>query len=553
VSSGPVEDRAGVEVRKVQTMRRTAYGGWLPIVALAIFGMLTAGHDTHSASISVSLSTMGRKGTIDKYFQSYNIEILEITGGDFWKPYVKTADAAQTAANSGSNLPAGMNPGMYQYRPPINLANSRLRKLAAALSPAYVRVSGTWANTTYFYDFDGRPPKNLPAGFKGVLTRQQWKGVIEFSHAVNAKIVTSFATGVGTRDAGGVWTPKEASKLLGYTKSVGGDIAAAEFMNEPTAAAMGGAPTGYDAAAYGRDVAVFVPFVRKAAPDMIILGPGSVGEGGVFEMFAGMPFLKSEDLLKAAGPVFDVFSYHFYGAVSQRCANMGQSAMTTADAALSDEWLSRTNGVETFYAGLRDRFEPGRPLWITETADAACGGNPWASTFLDSFRYLNQLGSMAQRGVQVVAHNTLDASDYGLLDENTLIPRPNYWSALLWRKFMGTTVLDPVITPIPAVHVYAHCLRDTSGGVALLLINADRAKSRSITVPLPAERYTLTAKNLSSTYVQLNGKQLELGPDDALPTLQGVEVPSGEAILAPGSITFLAIPGARNAACRSEG
>lgn len=38
-----------------------------------------------------------------------------------------------------------------------------------------------------------------------------------------------------------------------YTKSIGGSFAAAEFMNEPNLATMGGAPAGYDANAYGRD------------------------------------------------------------------------------------------------------------------------------------------------------------------------------------------------------------------------------------------------------------------------------------------------------------
>jgi hypothetical protein len=33
------------------------------------------------------------------------------------------------------------------------------------------------------------------------------------------------------------------------------------------------------------------------------------------------------------------------------------------------------------YVNLRDRFEAGKPIWLTETADAACGGNPWAYTF----------------------------------------------------------------------------------------------------------------------------------------------------------------------------
>ena len=122
---------------------------------------------------------------------------------------------------------------------------------------------------------------------------------------------------------------------------------------------------------------------------------------------------------------------------------------------------------------------PGKPLWLTETADAACGGNPWASTFLDSFRYLDQLGRLSKRGVQVHMHNTLASSDYGLLDDNTLMPRPNYWAALLWRKFMGTTVLDPGLSAASNLHLYSHCLRGQPGGVALLAINTDQSAAQS--------------------------------------------------------------------------
>ena len=89
-------------------------------------------------------------------------------------------------------------------------------------------------------------------------------------------------------------------------------------MNEPTYAAMGGAPAGYDAAAYGRDVGVFVPFMKKNSPDTTILGPGGVGEGmSLMPIGLAGTELKSEDLLKATGPVFDVFSYHSYGATSK--------------------------------------------------------------------------------------------------------------------------------------------------------------------------------------------------------------------------------------------
>jgi len=492
---------------------------------------------------------MARIGSVDERFQSFNIEMVEVTGGRFWKPYSAAVDDLLKAQPSAG--PVGMDPALYRQRPPIDLSNPRLRKLAAALAPAYVRVSGTWANTTYFQNSEDAAPANPPAGFNGVLTRRQWKGVVDFSRATNARIVTSFATSAGTRDAAGVWTPALARQFLAYTKSIGGSIAAAEYMNEPTFAEIGGAPKGYDAAAYARDIAVFRAFVKEAAPGMTILGPGSVGEGISLvpaDLVKGQ--LKTEDLLAAAGPAFDAFSYHFYGAVSKRCSGMAPASGTTPEDALSEQWLARTGRVQAFYAGLRDRFAPGKPLWVTETADAACGGNPWGSTFLDSFRYLDQLGRLARSGVQVVAHNTLASSDYGLLDENTLTPRPNYWSALLWRTLMGPVVLDPGQPPAPALHLYAHCLRGHPGGVALLAINTGRAASQSLDLPTASDRYTLTARNPEDTRVDLNGNELKLGAGDELPRLAGVPTPPGRVTFAPASITFLAIPNADNGGCR---
>jgi len=153
--------------------------------------------------------------------------------------------------------------------PPVSLSDSRLRRLAAALGPAYVRVSGTWANAVYFHDSPGPAPSSGPAGFHGVLTRQQWAGVVEFAGAVDAELVTSFATSSGTPDEKGVVDLGSGWRLLACTKSADGQIAAAEFMNEPTYAAMGGAPEGYDAAAYGHDIAVFQRFLKQAASGTI--------------------------------------------------------------------------------------------------------------------------------------------------------------------------------------------------------------------------------------------------------------------------------------------
>jgi heparanase 1 len=520
------------------------------LIVLAIFGTVSMTVFFAGAqSVSLDPAKMQRIGTIDERFQSYNVEMLEVTGGKFWKPYSSLAQQTSGSAASSGDTPAGMDPNMYEYRPPVDLANARLRKLAEALGPAYIRVSGTWANTTYFQDSPGPPPKTPPSGFGGVLTQQQWKGVVDFAKAANAELVTSVAISPGVRDGLGKWTPVEAAKVFAYTRSIGGNIAATEFMNEPNAASMGGAPKGYDAAEYGKDVTVFKTFLAGHSAKTILLGPGSVGEGGVLSM-PGPGIIPSTDLLSSAATAFDAFSFHVYPAVSNRCSKMGSAMGTTAANALSAEWLGRPQAIETYYAGLRDKFDPGKPLWITETADTACGGNPWASTFLDTFRYLNQLGMMAHDGVQVVMHNTLDSSDYGLLHEGDFTPRPNFWAAVLWRRLMGTTVLQAEGSPSPNLYFYAHCLRGVTGGVAILAINTDQKAEQTLSLRGPSKRYMLSAEPLQSNRVRLNEVLLELGANDALPELNGISNPAGTIKMPPVTIMFIAVPEAGNDGCR---
>jgi Glycosyl hydrolase family 79, N-terminal domain len=494
---------------------------------ISILLVALTGSAGRAGELSVTPANMARIGTVDERYQSYNIEMVEVTGGEFWKPY------APEPGVQAADPPKAKNSNLFQYRPPIDLTNARLRKLASALGPAYLRVSGTWANTTYFADSD-EVPTAPPTGFKAILTRRQWRQVIEFAHAVNARIVTSFAVGAGNRDAAGVWTPDQAGRLLDFTRMAGGSIAAAEFMNEPNLAAIGGLPAGYDAAAFGRDFKVFHAFVKQTVPEMMILGPGAINETP-----------EATELFAASGPGVDAVSYHHYGELSERCAGT-----VTPAAALSEQWLSRTDQTFAFYRTLRDRFEPGKPIWLTETAETACGGNRWAATFLDTFRYLDQLGRLAKAGVHVAMHNTLAASDYALLDERTLAPRPNYWGALLWRQLMGTTVLDSGVPVQAGLRVYAHCQRGTPGGVVLLVINTDSNAPYSLNIANASQRYTLDAASLQDATARLNGHTLALGPDDHVPRLTGIRTSAGMLTMAPATITFLAVPEAANAACR---
>src|SRR6202051_5283645 len=103
--------------------------------------------------VSIDVGKMPSIGTVDERFQSYNIEMVEVIGGRFWKPYrdidalLKAQSSFTQSSKDAAAVPAGMDPNLYQQHPPIDLTNPRLGKLAAALRPAYARVSGQWANT----------------------------------------------------------------------------------------------------------------------------------------------------------------------------------------------------------------------------------------------------------------------------------------------------------------------------------------------------------------------------------------------------------------------
>src|SRR5260370_13188971 len=185
--------------------------------ALAVLGVTACAPLSSGAEpIAVAPAKMPRLGSVDERFQSFSVEMVEVTGGRFCAPYSKSNDAASDAAPAAGLSAPAIDPAVFRNRPPIDLASPRLRKLAAALGPAFVRISGTWANSTYFHDSDAPAPATPPPGFGGVLTRAQWRGVVEFARAANAKIVTSFAISDGGPDANGLWTSDHPAKLLSF-------------------------------------------------------------------------------------------------------------------------------------------------------------------------------------------------------------------------------------------------------------------------------------------------------------------------------------------------
>lgn len=514
------------------------------LIALASLSALGAGCAPHAiegtpvqpgTGVSINARTLPFVRSTDERFQSFQVGFSHLTGGETWKSY----DAVPTDRQAG-NVAA-----IREARARADLANPRLRTLTAALSPLYIRYSGTTANSVYFQDNDEPALAKAPAGFTVVLTREGWRGAVDFAKAVNAKILTSFANSDGVRDAQHGWTPKMAATWLAFDKSIGGHIYAAELFNEPNAPDPGVAPKGHTAAEFARDYAAFSAFMKRSAPGIKLAGPG-VARLGI--PIPSMDGVTAQDYASASpNPKFDIFSYHFYPGLAQRCAPANSPQGISADRALSEEWLGRTDRIVREQKEVRNRYAPGAPLWITETGGGACGGLTWQPTFLDMFRYIDTNGRNAKNGVDAMFTHALISGSNGVIDEKTFQPNASYWAAVLWRRLMGTKVLDAGARQ-EGLHLYAHCQRGTRGGVAIVAINL---KNAAVTLDLagPADVYALTSPELQSKTVLLNGQALALGAGDRLPAMPGLRNASGRVELAPTSVNFVTLPQARNAAC----
>ena len=113
---------------------------------LALAAGLAAHAEQTPASGRVTLvpSTLKAVAKVDERFQSFNVEMAEVVGGRFWAPYPRRGEGAPVATPQQGGVYAST---AFRKRPPVELAaNRRLRTLARALGPSYMRVSGTWAN-----------------------------------------------------------------------------------------------------------------------------------------------------------------------------------------------------------------------------------------------------------------------------------------------------------------------------------------------------------------------------------------------------------------------
>ena len=177
-----------------------------------------------------------------------------------------------------------------------------------------------------------------------------------------------------------------------------------------------------------------------------------------------------------------------------------------------------------------------------------CSGNRVCGRFGSVLWYADSLASKAVTGYAAYFRQDLIGADYGLVNFTSLAPAPDYWLLVLWRRLIGTRVLDIASPPAdPLVRAYAFCGASAPGTAVLLFVHLGAAPA-CVNPPGIADptqdrlEWTLTPTDgtVESQGVALNGgAPLALGAGGTLPPLSGRAVPSTTAIaLPPLSVTI---------------
>ncbi|XP_020586932.1 heparanase-like protein 2 [Phalaenopsis equestris] len=462
----------------------------------------------------------------------------------------------------------------------LDLKNPYLSAAIKAFNPLRIRIGGTLQDRIT-YDVGSSNQDCVPLsvsasglfGFStGCLSMQRWDEMNRFLQNTGAIAIFGLNALQGRQQGSegfwqGPWNSTNARDFIEYTVSKGYPVTSWEFGNELSGHGIGAS---VDSDQYARDLislkGILGNLYRNSETKPLLVAPGG---------FFNDPQWYAE-LLEASGPnVLDALTHHIY--------NLGGGDDPhIADRIKDPIYLS--GAADTFRAVQHtiEEHGPWSSAWVGEAGGVYNSGSSLVSnTFLNSFWYLDQLGMASKYNTKVYCRQALIGGNYGLLDKETFIPNPDYYSALLWHQLMGTGVLAIDINGSPFLKAYAHC-RKSGPGVALLLINYSETTTFNTTVQndlnidltekgvrkdgsftrnmkrsvswigrkalggfLTREEYHLTAKDgdYLSRIMLLNGSPLQITESGEIPELRPVFVAVNAPItLAPMSIAFVVFP-----------
>eukprot|EP00041_Stephanoeca_diplocostata_P017442 m.351427 g.351427 ORF g.351427 m.351427 type:complete len:608 (+) comp20700_c0_seq3:147-1970(+) len=395
----------------------------------------------------------------------------------------------------------------------VDLKSSRLRNLVAALEPSLMRIGGSQDNIVK-YEVGGMSLDecNAPTKFRGTqvslcLTAERWLAVLEFYNATRAKMVFGVSYFTGTD---GQWNSTNVEAFLRFTAAHGFVPYGLELGEE-----MQPTDDGFEALVNGyQRLRTLASTIWPGTNTPVILGPScGMGVETVQSPFMGK-FLNTS--LPLGSPnIVNMHSYNNDGG----WPNPGFLSQTLVQAKAMMYMTRRVNA--------------STPLWCGECGPHNGGGlKNVTDKAVSSFWYIDALGALARLGFAQHGRQALVGSHYGLVQDGTYTPNPDYFALLGWKRLMGTQVMNTTVTSranatttptSDLFHVYAHCARKQSGvagKTAFAFVNIAATTTYSvqfegIRTDSTREEYHFTNPGgLMSESVALNGNVLSLDGDD---------------------------------------
>ena len=394
------------------------------------------------------------------------------------------------------NIDSSCNRGFHH----INFTNPNLVLAAGALRPSTLRFGGSGNDNLHYVLSPGREcpvPPSTECSYvtPGCLNATHWDNLYDFATASGADVLfgVSFGLEEACREgAAYVWNvSSNAAELLSYLVAAGQSVWGFELGNEVNN--NGGAPCNLTAAQQAAALRAFAGVARAALPDAALVGPDTGYLGWQAWLEAYLPL--------AAPLGLHAVTHHVYAGVARG---------TFADAATLDASAPEI----AWYVDAVRALAPGAQVWAGEDGpvgagdDGTCGGDATAvcGEYASTIWYADDMATRAARGFAQYQRQDLFGSAYGLTNSavgggmalassDALVLRPDYWINFLWKRALGTLVLN-VTSSNELVRAYGFAgippspfaAPECGGGSALqlLLINLNNASDVRVELDIGA-------------------------------------------------------------------
>lgn len=480
------------------------------------------------------------------------------------KYYISLSDVQQDVIVLPDDfLSFGIDTSKLQNVDEINFSDPRLHRLVGELAPARLRLGGTMSERLIFskedlpfISCDSCNHKNdslmcfyvkkmckkkfLPYF---LMTGSKWIEINEFCKATNLKLL--FSLNVLLRNETG-WIDTNAKELISFTK----------FNNFKVDWQLGNEPNSFthtfNATLYPKSLSNDFRKLRLllneyGMTDSLVVGPDTTRP--LAERPQNLKYMM--EFLGNGSRYIDVRSWHQY-------------YLNSRTATLEDFWNPDTFNllnVQIFSMKNNTAKYNHIPMWLSETSSSYGGGAPGLSnSYAGTPLWVDKLGLAAKNNITTVIRQSLLGGNYSLIDED-LNPLPDWWVSVLYKKVVGSKVLNIDVKASNNQRFYVHCANklytnDTSAvtiyGINLkkdivkLLLNGSAIPGDNLCI----DEFIISSKShyRQTKTILLNGWPLEYGTSELEPRRS---VFGNKVMMPPYSIAFWVIKNTRINACKN--